>query len=75
MYRRLLIAAAAAVLVPAVSSAATFDAFTTFNGTQGAGNFFYGEADPLNPAASGNFFTANTNCFIANAQCLQLALR
>ena len=73
MYRGLLIAAAATVLVPAVSFAASFDAFSSFNGTQGAGNFIYGEADPLNQPASGNLFTANTNCFIANAQCLQLA--
>lgn len=57
---------------PAVS-AQTYDAFASFNGTNGAGNFIYGLADPANPGASGTFFSANTNCFISNAICLQQA--
>ncbi len=73
MYRKILLAAAVVTLLPAVASAATFDAFTTFDGTQGAGNFYYGEADPSNPNTSGQFFTANTNCFISGSLCLQLA--
>jgi opacity protein-like surface antigen len=66
-------AAAAAAFLPTVASAVTYDAFSSFNGTQGAGNFYYGEADPSNPGTSGTFFTANTNCFIDGATCLQLA--
>lgn len=73
MNRLIFAAAAAAVLLPTAASAVTYDAFASFDGTQGAGNFFYGEADPLNPAASGEFFTANTNCFITGSVCLQLA--
>ena len=55
------------------ASAATYDAFTSFDGTQGAGNFYYGLADSANPGNSGTFFTANTNCFIDNSVCLQQA--
>ena len=69
----ILAAAAAAALFPISASAVTYDAFTSFNGTQSAGNFIYGEADPNSPGTAGVLFAANTNCFIANATCLQLA--
>ncbi len=68
-----LAAAAAAALLPISASAVTYDAFTSFNGTQLAGNFIYGEADPNSPGTSGVLFGVNTNCFISNATCLQLA--
>ena len=55
------------------AGAVTFDAFTSFNGTQLAGNFIYGEANPATPNVSGTLFTANTNCFIAGSTCLQRA--
>ena len=72
--RQLLLAAAAVSSFASVpASAVTYDAFTSFDGTQGAGNFYYGEANPATPGVSGVFFTANTNCFIDNAVCLQRA--
>lgn len=61
-------AAAAFVAVPA--SAVTYDAFSSFNGTQGAGNFTYGT---FNGTSTFTQFTASTNCFIAGSSCLQLA--
>jgi len=66
-------AAALAAVTATGASAQTYDAFATFNGTQGAGNFYYGEADPANPSMSGTFFSATTNCFIAGSTCLQRA--
>jgi hypothetical protein len=54
------------------ATAVTYDAFTSFNGTQGAGNFYYGEANASSPNTPGVFFAANTNCFIDGASCLQL---
>ncbi len=57
------------IAVPA--SAVTYDAFATFNGTQGAGNFTYGSVDDA--ITAGTLFTANTNCFIASSTCLQAA--
>ncbi len=72
--RKFLLAAAAAAVVSATPAlAVTYDAFASFNGTQGAGNFYYGEANPATPNVSGTFFGANTNCFISNATCLQRA--
>jgi hypothetical protein len=73
MIRKLFVACATAALLPAAASAVSYDAFSSFNGTQGAGNFYYGEANAATPGTSGVFFTANTNCFIDNSTCLQLA--
>ena len=75
MIRTLLAAstALATLSFAAGASAQTYDAFTSFDGTQGAGNFYYGLADSANPGDSGTFFTANTNCFIDNSICLQQA--
>jgi hypothetical protein len=73
MHKLLFAALAAASIVPAAASAQTYDAFTTFNATQGAGNFFYGEANPATPNVSGTFFGTSTNCFIAASICLQEA--
>ena len=73
MIRNTLLGAALFAAIPAAANAATYDAFTSFDGTQGAGNFYYGEANPATPGTSGVFFTANTNCFIDNATCLQRA--
>jgi hypothetical protein len=71
MIRTTLFAAVALATIPAAANAVTYDAFTSFDGTQGAGNFYYGEANPATPGISGTFFSANTNCFIDNATCLQ----
>jgi hypothetical protein len=57
--------------VAAPATAATYDAFSTFNGTQNAGNFTYGSVDDA--VTGGTLFTANTNCFIAGSICLQAA--
>ncbi|HEV2568564.1 PEPxxWA-CTERM sorting domain-containing protein [Sphingomonas sp.] len=67
------VALASALVLAGPATAQTYDAFTSFNGTQGAGNFYYGEANAATPGVSGSFFTANTNCFIDNSLCLQLA--
>ena len=65
-------ALAFSALIGAVpASAVTFDAFTTFNGTQGAGNFSYGSVDDA--ITVGSLFAATTNCFISGATCLQAA--
>lgn len=66
------IAAAAAVALGASVSAqaVTYDAFTSFDGTQGAGGFFYGTTDGTLGGSS--LFTSNTNCVIANSVCLQV---
>src|SRR6476646_8667109 len=82
MIRAILLSAAALAVIPAAADAATYDAFSSFNGTvpqvDGTGNptngrFIYGEANPATPGVSGTFFSANTNCFIDNAKCLQRA--
>jgi hypothetical protein len=59
----------AALAFAGAAQAQTYDAFTSFDGTQGAGNFYYGEGTTAYFSA----FTANTNCFIDNAVCLQQA--
>lgn len=69
----LILAGVVGLVSATAASAQTYDAFSSFNGTQLAGNFIYGEADPANPATSGTFFSANTNCFIAGSTCLQAA--
>ncbi len=61
--------AVAALVAAAPAAAVTYDAFTSFNGTQGAGGFSYGSYDGTNFTP----FTANTNCFIAGSICLQAA--
>lgn len=61
--------AAAAFAVAALPAAATtYDAFTSFDGTQGAGGFTYGTFDGTSFFTP---FTANTNCFISGSTCLQ----
>lgn len=68
----LTLAAAVAVIGTAPATAVTvFDAFTTFNGTQGAGNFTYGASDSA--FVNGALFTSNSSCFIAGSICLQAA--
>lgn len=67
--RTAVIAAALAAAAVSPASAVTYDAFTSFNGTQGAGNFFYGASN--DDFSDGAAFAANTNCFIAGAVCLQ----
>ena len=66
----LTIAVAAAALAAVPASAVTYDAFTSFNGTQGAGNFTYGT---FNGVSTFTPFTATSNCFITGSVCLQLA--
>jgi len=58
--------AAAVGFAAAPSAAVTFDAFTTFDGTQGAGNFTYGYYDNV----AFNLFDNNSGCVIAGAICL-----
>lgn len=53
----------------APSAALTFDAFSSFNGTPGAGNFGYGTTDYT---TGPTFFTANTGC-IPSTICLAAA--
>ena len=60
-----------AAVASAPASAVTYDAFTTFNGVQGAGNFTYGSVDDA--ITAGALFGASTNCFIAGSTCLQAA--
>ena len=62
---------AAAALLAGAAQAQTYDAFTSFDGTQGAGNFYYGELSGPNNGAA--LFFANSNCFIDGSTCLQLA--
>jgi len=69
LINKMLLAAVAVVAAP--SSAYAADAFASFNGTQGAGGFFYGETS--NPNVGFQGFTANTNCFISGSTCLQRA--
>lgn len=66
---KLAIVGAALAAMP--TSAFAADAFASFNGTQGAGGFFYGETS--NPAIGFQGFTANTGCFVAGSTCLQRA--
>lgn len=65
------VAMAAAGLAAAPAHAQMYDAFSSFNGTQGAGGFIYGTADPANPNLAGPTFTSNTNCWISGSVCLQ----
>ncbi|MFS0737261.1 PEPxxWA-CTERM sorting domain-containing protein [Sphingomonas sp. 1P06PA] len=69
---KLAAAAAFAMGASVAAQAATFDAFTSFDGTQGAGGFYYGTTDGT--IAGSSLFTSNTNCVIANSICLQVAL-
>lgn len=59
----------AGAAVPA--TAVTYDAFTSFDGTQSAGNFTYGSVDDA--VTTGTIFGTATNCFIAGSICLQAA--
>ena len=72
------LAAAAGMLLAAAApaQAQTYDAFASFNGTQGGPNdptnkFIYGTADAANPQNPGTNFTSNTNCWITGSLCLQ----
>lgn len=60
-----------ALVASPATAAVTYDAFSTFNGTQGAGNFTYGSVNDAN--TTGTLFTANSNCFITGSICLQAA--
>ena len=71
------LAAATGVLLAAAApaQAQTYDAFASFDGTQGDGDlankFIYGTADAANPGTAGTFFSVNTNCWISGSVCLQ----
>ena len=71
MFKLLAAAALLAGVAAAPAAAVTYDAFTTFNGAQGAANFTYGSVDDA--VTAGTLFAANTNCFIAGSTCLQAA--
>ena len=64
-----LVAGLASLATPV--AATTYDAFSSFSGTQGAGNFTYGSVDDA--VTTGTLFTANSNCFISGSTCLQAA--
>lgn len=68
---KLFVAVALAAIVPAAPAAAvTYDAFASFDGTQGAGGFSYGTFDGDHGFTP---FTVNTNCFVDASTCLQSA--
>ncbi len=69
MIRACVAAALVAGLAAAPAAAVTYDAFSSFNGTQGAGNFTYGITD----GTTFTPFAATTSCFISGSICLQLA--
>lgn len=69
MFRAFAVAAVAATLSAVPAAAVTYDAFSSFNGTQGAGNFTYGITD----GTTFTPFAVTSNCFIAGSTCLQLA--
>ena len=71
MMKLLSAALVAATIVAAPSTAVTYDAFTSFTGTQGAGGFYYGSSTNL--ATNFTLYGASTNCFIAGSTCLQQA--
>lgn len=64
------LAAAAAILAPVAAQAATYDAFTSFNGTNGAGNFFYGMT-PVMPGMGSPLTPGGSGCVVAGSVCLQ----
>jgi hypothetical protein len=66
-----LVAAVAVTGAVPATAVTVYDAFTTFNGTQGAGNFTYGASDSA--FVNGALFASNSNCFIAGSICLQAA--
>lgn len=63
----LAIALAATAFAGLPAAAQTYDAFSTFSGTQGAGNFYYGDLVDPNTFS---FYSATTDCFIDGATCL-----
>lgn len=69
MNRFAAIGAAVALAFAAPSAALTFDAFSSFDGTPGAGNFGYGTTDYT---TGPTFFTVNTGC-IPGTLCLAAA--
>ncbi len=75
--RSMLLAAAAVLALAGAAAtpaaATTYDAFTSFDGTQGAGGFYYGLFDDTGPSWAFTPFTANTNCAFTGSTCLQLA--
>lgn len=71
MKTSLTLAFAAATFIAAPASAAVYDAFTSFDGTQFAGGFVYGTASDI--FSNAQLFPANTNCFVADSTCLQAA--
>lgn len=64
-----LLAACAAMIAAVPAQATVYDAFATFNGTQGAGNFYYLKLNAPNPATP---MTVNTGCLFG-LTCLQTA--
>jgi hypothetical protein len=69
MYRELAAVVALAFAIPAAAQAQTYDAYASFNGSQGAGNFYYGTSPDTNSPFT--LFGATTNCFIDGSVCLQ----
>ncbi|KPF65485.1 hypothetical protein IP88_13450 [alpha proteobacterium AAP81b] len=67
----LALALAAATFAAAPASAAVYDAFTSFDGTQFAGGFIHTTVSDT--FSNSQLLTANTNCFIAGSICLQAA--
>jgi hypothetical protein len=64
--------AAAALLAPATAQAVTYDAFASFNGTNGAGHFFYSQT-PVTPGPGSPLTPGGAGCVIAGSICLQAA--
>lgn len=70
LVRSLLACLGAFVAVPA--HAAVYDAFSSFNGTQNAGNFLYFGLTGLAPPNGALLFDSNSNCLFS-LTCLQLS--
>lgn len=64
------LSATAALLAPAAAQAVTYDAFTSFNGTNGAGHFFYSQT-PVTPGPGSPLTPGGSSCVIAGSICLQ----
>ena len=75
VFRSIAIAAVLALAAAAPASAVTYDAFSSFTGTQGAGNFLYGRFNTNTETASffsfSNTVHGNSGCAIAGSVCLQ----
>ena len=69
--KRFAFLAATALTLAGAAPAFAQDAFATFDGTQGAGNFYYGQAAISNAANGGTFFQNGGPCAITGTICLQ----